>query len=138
MASANIPEPLHVASIARLPKGTSDRKSAVLTARAMGFLAIRLQFHGAPVMGLKVTFCRIADIDDDSPDEMDPVRVAAQDGLVFFPRLVPAGYYGLKIEHQPLTVVPTVASLDQPCPVILPVDRPLVDSGDFEEFVFRP
>ncbi|HEV2703633.1 MAG TPA: hypothetical protein VGV09_18555 [Steroidobacteraceae bacterium] len=121
-----------------MPKGTSDRKSAVLTARAMGFLAIRLQFHGAPVSGLKVTFCRVTDIDDGSPEDMDPVRLSADDGLAFFPRLVPAGYYGVKIEHQPLTHVPTVASLDHPCPVILPVDRPFVDSGDFEEFVFRP
>lgn len=138
MPDEKIPPALHAASVARLPKGTADRKSAVLCARAMGILAIRLQFHGAPVVGLKVTFCRIAEIDDASPEDMSPVREAAEDGFVFFPRLVTAGHYAVKIEHQPPTVVPTVTSLDEPWPVILPVGRPLVDSGDFEEFVYRP
>jgi hypothetical protein len=132
------PQPLHVASVVRLPKGTSDRKSAVLAARAMGYLAIRLQFHGAPVAGLKVKFHRINDVDDDAPAAMDPERISADDGVAFFPRLVPAGHYGVEVEHQPATVVPTVGDINAPYPVVLPIGRPLVDEADYEEFVFRP
>jgi hypothetical protein len=125
--------PFPPAGVVRLPKG-ADGKSAVLVARSMGYLLIRVLFHGAPVVGVTVEYGRIDDEKDSKPEKLEPVVKTDADGLALFPRLVVAGIYGCTIERQPATVVPTVASLDSAYPVVLPVGRPLVDLGDVDEF----
>lgn len=128
--------PFPEASVARLPKN-AKKKSAVLVARSMEYLVVRVTFHGAPVAGVKVQFGCIADIDDKSPDKLEPVLTTNDDGLVCFPRLVVAGIYACEIERQPSTIVSTVAQLQRPYPVVLPIGRPLVDIGDVDEFAAK-
>jgi hypothetical protein len=130
--------PFPDAHVARLPKGTADKKCGILVARAMQYLLVRVLFHGAPVANVKVRFACIDGIDDASPEKMDPELVTNDEGVACFPRLVVAGMYGCAVERQPETVVPTVARLDGPYPVVLPIGRPLVDIHDIDEFVYRP
>jgi hypothetical protein len=130
--------PFPLAHVARLPKGEGKKKSAVLVARSMQYLTVRVLFHQAPVAGLKVKFGRVSGVDDASPEKMDPELVTGDDGVACFPRLVGAGIYSCEIERQPATVVPTVGHLQEPYPVVLPVGRPLVDVGDVDEFAYVP
>jgi hypothetical protein len=130
--------PFPAANVARVAKAASGKKSAVLVARSMQYLLVRVMFHGTPVAGLKVQFGKIDDIDDQSPEKMEPVLTTDEDGLACFPRLVVAGIYSCEIERQPATIVPTVGHLQEPYPVVLPIGRPLVDVGDVDEFLYRP
>jgi hypothetical protein len=136
--SADHESPFPAANVARVAKTASGKKSAVLVARSMQYLLVRVMFHGTPVMGLKVQFAKIDDIDDQSPEKMEPVLTTDEGGLACFPRLVVAGTYSCEIERQPATIVPTVGHLQEPYPVVLPVGRPLVDVGDVDEFLYRP
>ena len=130
--------PFPVASVVRLSPQASDAKSAVLVARSMAYLMVRVLFHGAPVPGLKVEFGKIADEKDTAPEKMDPSLTTDEEGVALFPRLVVAGIYACNIERQPSTIVPTVTNIDAPHPVVLPVGRPVVDVGDVDEFAHRP
>jgi hypothetical protein len=58
--------PFPQANVARLSKNASSAKSALLVARSMQYLVVRVLFHGAPVSGLKVQFAQISDVDDQS------------------------------------------------------------------------
>jgi hypothetical protein len=128
--------PFPRAHVARLPKGET-KKSAVLVARSMQYLTVRVLFHRSPVAGIQVQFGAISGVDDGSPEKMDPVLTTDDRGVACFPRLVVAGIYSCEVERQPATVVPTVGNLRQPHPVVLPVGRPLVDVGSVDEFKFE-
>jgi hypothetical protein len=129
--------PYPAARVARLPKDAASKKSGVLVARSMEYLAVRVLFHGTPVAGLKVEFGRIDDIDDKSPEKMAPALMTDEQGVACFPRLVVAGIYACALDRQLQAVVPTVPQLDKPCPVVLPVGRPFVDVFDVDEFAPR-
>jgi len=120
--------------VARVPVGDADSKSAVLVARSLGYLAVRVLFHGSPVEGLKVNFGQLDDVADDAPAMLEPSLTTDDDGLALFPRLVPSGAYACQIERQAQAEVHTTASLDAPVVVVLPVGRPFVDVGDIDEF----
>jgi hypothetical protein len=129
--------PFPRAHIARLPKG-EKRNSAVLVARSMQYLSVRVLFHRSPVAGIQVQFGAISGVDDGSPEKMDPVLTTDDRGVACFPRLVVAGIYSCEVERQPATVVPTVGNLREPHPLVLPVGRPLVDVRSVDEFAFQP
>jgi hypothetical protein len=120
--------------VARIPVGDGDSKSAVLVARSLGYLIVRVLFHGRPVSGLTVDFGQLSDIKDQSPAMLKPTRATDDDGIAVFPRLMPTGSYACRIEKQPDAVVHTTASLDDPFVVVLPVGRPFVDVADVDEF----
>jgi hypothetical protein len=130
--------PFPRAHVARLPKGESGKKSGILVARSMQYLAVRVLFHRTPVVGVQVQFGAISGVDDTAPQKMEPALTTDEDGVACFPRLVVAGTYSCEIERQPATVVPTVGHLREPYPVVLPVGRPLVDVGNVDEFALRP
>jgi hypothetical protein len=134
LVSAADESPFPEAALARLPKDAAGVKSGVLVARSMGYLLVRVLFHGAPVVGLKVEFGAITDEKDTSPTKLEPALETDAQGLALFPRLVVAGLYACSVERQPATTVPTVATLDTPYPLVLPIGRPLVDHGDVDEF----
>lgn len=137
VVSTDDESPFPAANVARLSKSASGKKSALLVARSMQYLIVRVLFHGAPVSGLKVQFGQIDDIDDKSPQKMEPVLTTDENGLAAFRRLVVAGLYSCEIERQPATIVATVGNLREPYPVVLPVGRPLVEVGDVDEFAHK-
>ena len=122
VVSTDDESPFPAANVARLSKSASG-KSALLVARSMQYLIVRVLFHGAPVSGLKVQFGQIDDVDDKSPQKMEPALTTDENGLAAFPRLVVAGIYSCEIERQPATIVATVGNLREPYPVVLPVGR---------------
>jgi hypothetical protein len=130
--------PFPPASVARLSKTATGKKSAVLVARSMQYLFVRVLFHGVPMPGLKVQLGQIDDIDDKSPQKMEPQLTTDENGIACFPRLVVAGIYSCEVERQPMTVVPTVGNLQEPYPIVLPIGRPVVDVYDIDEFAERP
>lgn len=138
IVGAESESPFPPANVARLPKNASGKKSAVLVARSMQYLAVRVLFHGVPVPGLKVQFAQIDDIDDQAPQKMEPQLTTPENGVVCFPRLVVAGIYSCEVERQPATIVPTVGHLQEPYPIVLPVGRPLIEIRNIDEFLLRP
>ncbi len=133
-ASAGTVAGTNGAFVARVPVGDAESKSAVLVARSLGYLAVRVLFHGQPIAGLSVDFGKLSGVTDDSPTSLKPTLATDDDGVALFARLVPTGSYACQIEKQPSAVVHTTGSLDDPFVLVLPIGRPFVDVDDVEEF----
>jgi hypothetical protein len=134
----NTEDELHftIANVARLPKGDSVHKSAVLVARVMGCLAVRLLFDQRPVPGANVRFYTGSDPEDTS-GELTPHLTTDENGVAVFPRLVTRGLYTCSIDDQRNTVIPTVDHPNEPYPVVLPIGRPITDIGGASAFTLR-
>jgi hypothetical protein len=125
--------PYPPASVARVPKPHESRLSGVLVARVMGYLAVRVQFHGDPVAGIEVKFSK-ANPDGSKADPIgDPVKTDER-GHAGLDRLVPSALYVCEIEHQEPALVPVVHRLDGYHPLVLPIGRPHVDVNESPEF----
>jgi hypothetical protein len=128
-------EVLHQAGVARIPAADAESKSAVLVARSLGYLTVRVLFHGRPVAALDVQFGLLGSPSaSDEPTTLEPSLTTDEDGKAVFPRLVTSGFYACQIERQPRAVVHTAHSLDEPHVLVLPVGRPFVDITDIDEF----
>ena len=113
------------AIVARLPGPKPGRLSAVLVARVMGYLAVRVQFHKDPVAGVEVKFSKATP--DGKPGDALGKKTTDEDGVARLDRLVLMGNYVCELEHQPPAVVQAVLDEEKPYPLILPVGRPYVD-----------
>ena len=113
------------ALVARLPGPKPGRLSATLVARVMGYLAVRVQFHKDPVVGVEVKFSKATP--DGKPGDALGKKTTDADGVARLDRIVPVGNYVCELEHQPPTVVQAVLDEEKPYPLILPVGRPYVD-----------
>jgi hypothetical protein len=126
---------LHRACVARIPAGDSESKSAVLVARSLGYLVVRVLFHGRPVAGLDLQLGLLASPSTgEDPTMLKPSLTTDDDGRALFPRLVASGFYACQIERQPRAVVHTSHALEEPQVLVLPVGRPFVDITDVDEF----
>jgi len=119
--------------VARVPSTMKDKLSAVLVARAMGYLRVRVTFHKEPCAGLKVKFSKAGD-DGKPGDPIGDETKTDDDGRAEVPFMVPAGIYACEIENQQPTVVNTVHDWNVPFPVITPIDRPYFDVDEEHEW----
>jgi len=126
--------PYPTASVARVPSPNDDGGvGGVLVPRAMGYLLVRITFHGRPEAGLGVRFYELGDDGSEGAAVGDKMK-SDDDGLAGLDRLVAVAVYGCAIDGQPPTTVPTVHELGAPYPVVLPVGRPFVDVFESHEF----
>lgn len=117
----------------RVPRPHEGTLSGVLTLREMGYLTIKVQFHGAPEQGLMVRFF-VAKGGNKGQQVGADLRTD-ENGVARVQRVVPAGLYRCEIERQEPTLVPTVQRLAHPYPVVLPIGRPYLDV--YEKFEFE-
>jgi hypothetical protein len=118
--------------VARVADPHEDRISAVLVARPMGYLIVRVYFHRVPVEGLQVEF--FISQDGEKGDAIGEAVRTDQTGRARVEMLVPAVEYVCEIENQPLARVTTVHDLNDSHPVVLPIGRPYVDVDEDHEF----
>jgi hypothetical protein len=118
--------------VARVQDPHEDKISAVLVPRPMGYLAVRIYFHGVPVEGLEVKFFK-SDGGEKGAQVGDPVTTLA-DGIARVDMLVPAVEYICEINDQPPAVVTTVHEPTLTSPLVLPIGRPFVDVDEEHEF----
>lgn len=129
--------PYPPAAVARVPAPDGGGAvSGLLVPRHMGYLHVRVLFHGQPQVGLEVAFFERGD-DGAKGAAIGEKTTTGDDGVASVPRLVPAGLYVCEIEDQPPAEVPTVVSVDRAAPVVLPVGRPSVDAFEANEFEVR-
>ncbi len=125
--------PYPLAHAARVPAPAKSKLSAVLVARPMGCLVVRVTFHKSACVGLKVKFSKAGD-DGKPGDALGDETKTDGRGLATLPFMVPAGLYACEIQGQLPTLVSTVPSSDKPYPVITPIDRPYYDLGEAHEW----
>lgn len=118
--------------VARVPDPHGDALGAVLVARPMGYLIVRIYFHRVPVAGLHVSF--YVSNDGEKGDAIGEEVVTDETGIARVDMLVPALEYVCEIENQPLARVTTVHALDDSYPLVLPIGRPYVDVDEDHEF----
>ena len=125
--------PYPPARAARVPKAAKDKLSAVLVARPMACLVVRVTFHKAPCVGLKVKFSKATD--DGKPGEAvgKETKTDAK-GIAGVDFMVPSGLYACEIQGQQPTVVSTVFDPAKPHPVVTPIDRPYYDVDEGHEW----
>jgi hypothetical protein len=126
--------PYPPAIAARVPsEKKSDKLSAVLVPRSVGYLNVRVTFHKDPCRGLKV---KLFETDDDGKKgaQVGEETKTKKHGIVCVPFLVPAGLYVCAIENQPETLVNTVVDIDDTFEVVTPVGRPYVDIDEDAEW----
>jgi len=118
--------------VARVPDPHEDRISAVLVARPMGYLIVRIYFHRVPVEGLEVGF--FVSNDGEKGEQIGETVRTDQTGTARVDMLVPAVEYLCEIENQPLARVTCVHDLRDSYPLVLPIGRPYVDVDEEHEF----
>lgn len=126
--------PYPEALVARLDAPVRGRLSATLAPRAMGYLSVRVTFHRAPCIGIKVSFSEASSEDGVVGRPIGGELTTDRDGVARLDFLVPAGHYGCKVQNQRLTTVPTVPDDLVPFPVLTPIGRPYFDIGESREF----
>jgi hypothetical protein len=126
---ARHPSPFPEAAVARLPKPHEGKKSAVLVARDLGYLCLRVQFHGAPLIGVEVRLFEMGD-DGKKGEAVGEPSTTDEAGIFVLDRLVPAGSYLCEVEEQPPIPVTTVRDPGDVFPVILPAGRPYSDLNE--------
>ena len=124
--------PYPVGLVARVRDPHEGKFSAVLVPRPMGYLAVRIYFHGVSVEGLEVKFFKSSDGQKGAP--VGAAVRTVKDGIARVDMLVPAVEYVCEIEHQPLAVVTTVHDHHATYPLVLPIGRPFVDVDEEVEF----
>ena len=103
-----------------------------LVPHEIGWLAVRIYFHREPIEDLEVEFCACRDNETSGAVIGEVVR-SDESGIAKLTFPVPVGNYMCRIEHQEPTVVTTVASVDAPVDLVLPIGRPYFDfEGDWE------
>jgi hypothetical protein len=125
--------PYPPARAARVPSPANGKLSAVLVARPMGCLVVRVTFHKRPCAGLEVTFSE-AGADGSAGAAVGPKVVTDPRGLAKVPWMVPAGRYVCQIENQLPTLVTTVHDPARPYPVVTPILRPYYDVDEEHEW----
>lgn len=125
--------PYPPARAARIPSPAEGKLSAVLVARPMGCLVVRVTFHKAPCVGLTVKFSKATD--EGKPGEAvgKETRTDAK-GVAGVPFMVPAGLYACEIQGQLPTVVSTVSDPETPHPIVTPIDRPYYGVDEAHEW----
>ncbi|HSX77632.1 MAG TPA: hypothetical protein VLQ80_03535, partial [Candidatus Saccharimonadia bacterium] len=94
-----------------------------------GWLAVQLTYQGMPLAGLPVEFCTLTADNKQGKPVGDP-QVTDDQGIARLPTLVPMGFYGCVIEHQPLAVVNPVAQETASIELALPIGEPQMDLYD--------
>lgn len=125
--------PYPPAYAARVPAPHGGKLSAVLVARPMACLVVRVTFHKDPCAGLEVKFSKAND-DGTAGDAVGDKTKTDKRGVAGVPFMVPAGLYVCEIQNQKPTVVSTVVDPDRPYPVITPIDRPYYDVDEEHEW----
>jgi hypothetical protein len=118
--------------VARVADPHEDSISAVLVARPMGYLIVRIYFHRVPVEGLEVRF--YVSNNGEKADAIGEAVRTTTAGIARVEMLVPAVEYVCEIENQPLARVTTVHDLRDSYPLVLPIGRPYVDVDEDHEF----
>ena len=121
------------AHAARIPAPHGGKLSAVLVARPMACLVVRVTFHKDPCVGLEVKFSKATD-EGKPGDAVGEKTKTDKRGVAGVPFMVPAGLYVCEIQNQKPTVVSTVVDPDRPYPVITPIDRPYYDVDEAHEW----
>jgi hypothetical protein len=98
-------------------------------ARDLGYLCVRVQFHGQPLLGAQVSFFDRGD-DGQKGEAIGEAILTDEAGIVLADRLVPAGVYVCEVDQQPALLVTTVRDPNDVFPVVLPVGRPYHDLGE--------
>ena len=125
--------PYPPAYAARIPAPHGGKLSAVLVARPMACLVVRVTFHKDPCVGLKVKFSKATD-EGKPGDAVGEEVTTDKRGLAGVPFMVPAGLYVCEIENQRPAIVSTVNDPQRPFPVITPIDRPYFDVDEAHEW----
>ena len=125
--------PYPLARAARVPAPAKGKLGAVLVARPMGCLVVRITFHKDPCAGLTVKFAERGDDGTAGAAIGDETKSDAR-GVAGLEFMVPAGLYVCQIQGQAPTVVSTVPDPAKPHPVITPIDRPYYDVGEAHEW----
>ena len=125
--------PYPPAYAARIPAPHEGKLSAVLVARPMACLVVRVTFHKEPCVGLEVKFSKATDEGKAGDPDGDKTKTNKR-GLAGVPFMVPAGLYVCEIENQNPTIVSTVIDPKRPFPVITPIDRPYYDVDEAHEW----
>lgn len=125
--------PYPPARAARIPSPANGKLSAVLVARPMACLVVRVTFHKEPCVGLEVKFSKATD-EGKAGDAVGEKTKTDERGLAMVPFMVPAGLYVCEIENQRPTVVSTVIDPKRPFPVVTPIDRPYFDVDEAHEW----
>jgi hypothetical protein len=125
--------PYPPAHAARVPSPANGKLSAVLVARPMGCLVVRVTFHKSPCVGLEVKFSKATDEGKAGEAVGDKTKTDAR-GVAGVEFMVPAGLYVCEIQGQQPTIVSTVPDPQKPHPVVTPIDRPYYDVDEAHEW----
>ena len=125
--------PYPPAYAARIPAPHGGKLSAVLVARPMACLVVRVTFHKDPCVGLEVKFSKATD-EGKAGDAVGEKTKTDKRGVAWVPFMVPAGLYVCEVENQQPTIVGTVIDPQRPFPVVTPIDRPYYDVDEAHEW----